>query len=285
MSNHKSLITSHSPLTVASVRPLLTTRTLGRTLHLLNETTSTNAIALALAQEGAEHGTVVTAEVQTAGRGRLGRHWHSPAGENLYCSVILRKIEIELQWRGMCWIPLVSAVAAARAVEAISGLTPALKWPNDLLLGARKLGGVLCESSGLGSKGGFDQHGFVIVGIGINVNTPRDAFPGDLRDIATSLAGETGRQFDRAALLAALLEALEHRYEALLAKQSTGVEEEYRKLCATVGRRVRIELAGGERMEGRADAILEDGSLRIVRDDAHAGVMVEIRAADVVHLR
>lgn len=276
--------TSSSPLTAVSVRALLTTRTFGRTLHLLNETTSTNGVALMLAQEGAEHGTVVAAEKQTAGRGRLGRHWHSPAGENLYCSVILRANRSEAGWRGLCWIPLISAVAAARAVEAVSGLTPALKWPNDLLLGERKLGGVLCESSGL-APSAFDQHGFVIVGIGINVNTPRAAFPEDLRDIATSLASETGRRHDRAALLAALLNAMEDRCDRLLANERNDAEHEYRNLCATVGRRVRVELAGGERLEGRAEAILEDGSLRIVRDDTLAGAIVEVRAADVVHLR
>ncbi len=287
MSHHKSPITDQpasSHLTAGSVQALLSTRTFGRTLHLLDETTSTNVAALALAHDGAAHGTVVAAETQTAGRGRLGRQWHSPAGENLYCSVILRRLPTDERSHGLCWIPLVSAVAAARAIEVVSGLTPALKWPNDLLLSERKVGGILCESGGLGPNGSANQHGIVIVGIGLNVNTSRGGFPEHLREIATSLAIEAGRQFDRAALLASLLNALEDRYELLLTDRATDAENEYRRLCATLGRRVRVELAGGERVEGRADALLEDGSLRVIRDDPRNAV-AEVRAADVVHLR
>ncbi len=270
-----------SALTAAAVRAHLTTHTIGRTLHLLEETMSTNATALALAQAGAEHGTVIAAETQTAGRGRLGRRWFSPGGENLYCSVILTEIPASPRW--LSWLPLISAVAVASAVRMSSGLAAVLKWPNDVLLNDRKVGGVLCERSGLSAKGGVVPGGVVIVGIGLNVNTLRAAFPEDLRDLATSLAIEAGRRFDRAALLASLLNALEARCD-LYADRASEVEDEYRSLCATVGRRVRVELAGGERLEGRATAVLEDGTLRIAGDGPESPVLA-LHTADVIHLR
>jgi BirA family biotin operon repressor/biotin-[acetyl-CoA-carboxylase] ligase len=179
---------------------------------------------------------------------------------------------------------LVAAVAAARAIQTVSGLAPALKWPNDILLGDRKLGGVLCESSGLSAKAGPAPEGIVIVGIGLNVNTPRSAFADDLRETATSLATEGRRPFDRATLLATLLKALEDRYALLGGDRASEAEDEYRALCSTIGRRVRIELAGGERLEGRAEAVLADGSLRVACQAPEARVM-DLHAGDVIHLR
>lgn len=276
---------SPAPLTAEAVRGALWTKAYGRTLHLLEETPSTNGAALTLAQEGAEDGTVVVAERQTAGRGRLGRGWYSPRGENLYCSVILRRTpasERLSEW--LSWVPLVSAVAAARAVQDVTGSLPSLKWPNDILVGPRKLGGVLCESSSSRTSGTV-----VVVGIGLNVNTRQEAFPDDLRDLATSLVSETGRLVDRSVLLAALLGRLEERHEALLAVGPAQLMPEYKALCATLGRAVRITLAGGEIFQGRADSLGTDGSLRVVPESAQlgkpAGGFVEVRAGDVVHLR
>jgi len=271
---------SPSALNTSSIQALLTTHRFGRVLHLLEETGSTNAVALALAQGGAEDGTVVAAEKQTAGRGRLGRRWVSPEGENLYCSIILRTIPASP--RGLSWVPLVAAVAAARAVDAIALLSVQLKWPNDILLGERKVGGILCESSGLATSGRA-LDGIVSVGIGINVNTQRSAFPGEIRETATSLSIEAGRSIDRTALLAFLLNALEARYDRLRAEGAGAVEEEYRRLCGTVGRRVRVELAGGRQVVGRAEAILDDGSLRVACEAPPTSVM-DLHAADVVHL-
>ncbi|MBI4400943.1 MAG: biotin--[acetyl-CoA-carboxylase] ligase [Nitrospirae bacterium] len=273
--------TDFQALTPESVRAVLRTRKLGQTLHILEETPSTNTAALALAQKGAEDGTVVVAERQTAGRGRLGRRWFSPPGENLYCSVILRPTPAPdriAEW--LSWAPLLSAVATARAVQAVSGLHPLLKWPNDILVGHRKLGGVLCESNGSHAHGTF-----VVVGIGLNVNTKRENFPDDLREIATSLAAEAGHSFDRAALLAALLAELEATAESLLMGKPTTFVHVYTALCSTVGRRVRVNLAGGESVEGWADSIGMDGSLRIKKDGANTETMLEVRAGDVIHLR
>ncbi len=273
--------TGSQALTPETIHAVLRTKSFGRTLHVLPETPSTNTAAIALAQKGAAHGTVVVAERQTAGRGRLGRSWYSPAGENLYCSVIVRQTPAPYkltEW--LSWVPLLSAVSVARAVQIVTGLSPSLKWPNDIIIGQRKLGGVLCESNGSRTQGTV-----VVIGIGINVNSARAAFPDDFRDLATSLAAEAGHPFDRAALLAALLLELEIRLEGLIAEQSADLKCEYTKLCSTLGRHVRISLASGENVEGQADSINPDGSLRIIRNGANAGAILDLRAGDVTHLR
>ena len=276
-----SLPTASQTLTPETIRAALRTKTFGRTLHILHETPSTNTAAMALAQKGAENGTVVVAERQTAGRGRLGRSWYSPAGENLYCSVIVRQTQSQTrleEW--LSWLPLLSAVAAARAIQAVAALQARLKWPNDILINQQKLGGVLCESNGSRSQGRF-----VVVGIGINVNTPRHAFPDELRDLATSLAAEAGHRINRVALLSALLSELELCIGNLSAQPSAEVKREYTKLCSTLGRQVRVSLASGESVEGHADAINSDGSLRLIRNGANAGTILDLRAGDVTHVR
>ncbi len=268
-------------LSADAVRALLQTRTLGWALHILEETDSTNTAALALAQQGAGHGTVLAADRQTAGRGRLGRHWFSPPGENLYCSVILRRTPPgDHRWDDLSWLPLISAVAAAHAIRKVAGLHPSLKWPNDILVGERKVGGILCEGGGASS-----QNVYVVVGIGINVNTRRESFPEDLRSLATSLRSATDRQVNRAALLAGWLAELEARSDALLAGRLKELGLEYEALCSTLGRRVRVNLAGGQVVEGRADSLGPDGSLRVSPEAEPAGTLVEIRVGDVVHLR
>lgn len=275
----------YQALTNEAVQPLLRTKTLGRTLLLLEDTPSTNTEALRLAQEGAPDGTTIVAERQTAGRGRLGRPWLSLPGENLYCSVVLRHSPPSAQLTGwLSWVPLSSAVAAAHAFRALGKVPITLKWPNDLLVGTRKLGGILCESGGSASK-----RLFVVVGIGINVNVPAEGFPEELRGLATSLAIETGGPVDRAALLASLLNHLEHWNGLLLANGPRSVSREYASLCGTLGQRVRATMASGDSIEGLAEAIGPDGSLRIRPDpvrSAHPGPpTVAVREADVVHLR
>ena len=266
------------PLNAHSIQRALSTHTFGRTLHVLEEVASTNTAAAALAQNNAPHGTVVVAETQTAGRGRLGRHWHSPSGKNLYCSVLLRTMPArEQQPHWLSWIPLIAALAVSRTVQTVTGLKPSVKWPNDILLGNRKLGGILCESSGVGTA-----RASVIVGIGLNVNLREGEFPDELHSIATSLVIEARQPFDRAALLATLLLELETRCESFLAGNHGDILKEYMLRCSTVGQRIRVELAHGEQMDGAADSIQTDGSLRVIRDDR---TTVDIRTGDVVYLR
>ena len=270
------------PLTAQNIQRALTTKTFGRTLHVLDEVASTNSRAATLAQQGAPHGAVVVAETQTAGRGRLGRHWHSPPGKNLYCSLLLRSMpERDQQPLWLSWIPLIAALAVNRAVQVTASLKPTVKWPNDVLIGHRKLGGVLCESSGLGTS-----HAVVIVGIGLNVNVQLDDFPDDLRELATSLAIEAQHPFDRAALLAVLLSEMETRCETFLTGARGDILKEYVLRCGTLGRRVIVELAHGEHVDGTADSILPDGSLRVIRTGATGRPQtLDVRAGDVVHLR
>lgn len=275
----------YRPLTIEAIQPLLRTSIYGKTLHLLEVTASTNTEALRLAHEGAPDGTTVVAERQTAGRGRLGRGWYSPPGENLYCSVLLRHTPPPPQMpEWLSWVPLTSAIAAAHAARTSGKVLVTLKWPNDLLAGTRKLGGILCETGGPASKGLF-----VVVGIGLNVNTAEEGFPDELRSLATSLAMETGTTVDRATLLAALLNQLETWQQLLLTNGPRTVSGEYTALCTTLGQRVRATLASGESIEGLAESIGPDGSLQIRPGKdrvTHPGPrLVEVRVADVVHLR
>ena len=269
------LFTAFDLLTEEAVQAALSTAVLGRKLQVLEEVPSTNTTAVTLAQQGASDGMTVVAERQSAGRGRLGRSWHSPPRKNLYCSVILRKLPSPDR---LAWLPLIAATAAVRAVQVVSRLQPSLKWPNDLMIGTRKLGGLLCESGGTGTAM------FVVVGIGLNVNVRAEEFPEDLRETATSLWAEGQRPFDRAVLLAALLSELEIRRDSLLADRSEHLLDEYRIRCATLGRQVRVQLADGEVLEGRAESVTQDGSLRLVRGPSR-GDALDITAGDVVHLR
>ncbi|MGQ0809763.1 MAG: biotin--[acetyl-CoA-carboxylase] ligase [Nitrospiraceae bacterium] len=273
-----------SPLTVDAIQALLQTQCLGRTIHLLEQTESTNSMAFELAASGVPDGTVIVAEAQTAGRGRRGRAWFSPPGKNLYCSVILRKPLARDRWSTwISWIPLVSALSAAEAIQQVTSLSPFLKWPNDLLLHQKKVGGILCESATHPQKGPF-----VVVGIGVNVNTRVEEFSQNLRGIATSLLEERSRQVDRCVLLASLLNELESRLTILLEENIGSLSQAYAQRCLTLGRQVRVTLAPGVSIEGLAHSIGSDGSLRILPAaglfPTQAQSLVEVRAGDVVHL-
>jgi BirA family transcriptional regulator, biotin operon repressor / biotin---[acetyl-CoA-carboxylase] ligase len=244
------------------VAAALSTRRLGRRYRLLATCASTSdeVMSEARAEPAGEEGLVVAADTQTGGRGRQGRLWHSPPGENLYFSLLLRP-DVSA---GLV-PPLTLLVGAVLAeVVAAAGAHPRLKWPNDLLLptaaGLRKAGGILTE---MGTLGGQVRQ--VVVGVGLNVHAA--AFPPDLADRATSLRLSTGRSFDRAQLLAALLNALEPAYDRFVdAGPAEGIAR-WRALAA-LGLRCRIERDGGI-VEGNAVDVDEDGAL-LVRDDRGA---------------
>jgi BirA family transcriptional regulator, biotin operon repressor / biotin---[acetyl-CoA-carboxylase] ligase len=175
-------------------------------LHFAPTTGSTNSDAVAAARNGAPHGSVFFADEQTAGRGRGDHEWHSAAGQGLYVSVLLR---LPLASSRMPLLPLAAGLAAAAAVQATTRLTIDLRWPNDLLIGPRKTGGILVESQS--DRG---QVSFAVVGIGINVH--QQSFAPDLATPATSLDLESGRWTDRQELLLAVLRCLERETDALL---------------------------------------------------------------------
>lgn len=271
--------TPDSSLSPETIRAHLKTRELGATLSVQKEVDSTNRVLTDLARAGASHGTVVVAESQTAGRGRLGRPWVSPRGVNLYASILLARAGAS---GTITWIPLLAAVAVAQAITTLTGLSPKVKWPNDVLVShdgaGRKLAGILVEAVNSGGTG--EQA--VVVGVGINVNMPPEAFPEDLRSSATSLLIETGHPVDRIPLLATLLGELERLYDQLRDQGADSIAVTYEALCATLGKRVRIELAGSGRVEGTAAGLAPDGALRLRTGE---GKILEIRAGDVVHLR
>jgi BirA family biotin operon repressor/biotin-[acetyl-CoA-carboxylase] ligase len=178
--------------------------TIGAIIHRFSSCSSTNDAAKALAQEGAEEGTVVIAGEQTAGRGTKGRTWHSPSGQGLYASVILRP-----RRKDISLLPLVAGVACAEAIREAAGLEVRLKWPNDIVWKTGKLGGILCEGVFLGSS---SSH--AVLGIGLNITQRRSDFPAELRRQATSLRLARKKAADRGALEACLWRSLDRWYGA-----------------------------------------------------------------------
>jgi BirA family biotin operon repressor/biotin-[acetyl-CoA-carboxylase] ligase len=225
------------------------------------ELDSTNSYLIALAAKGAPAGVVAVADHQTAGRGRLGRTWEAPPGSSLLASVLLRP---DLPVDRLHLVTALVALAAADAVEAEAGLRPGIKWPNDLVVGDRKLAGVLAEAA----------LPAVVVGIGLNVNWPAE-LPPELASIAAALNHHAGRQVDRDRLLDGLLAGIDRWYG-----DWTAVASAYRRSCVTIGRPVRVELAD-ETFTGTASDVSDDGQLLV-----DIGMCLRtISAGDIVHLR
>jgi len=231
---------------------------LGRAYEFLPACASTNDVARARAAAGAAEGFVIVADSQSAGRGRLGRSWHSPPGQNLYLSLLLRPA---LPARQVAPLTLLAGAALARTLTA-AGVTPRLHWPNDLLVPAagefRKAAGILTE---MATSGEEVRH--VVVGIGLNVNGQE--FPPDLAQRATSLRLALGRACDRAKLLVDFLAAFEPIYGDFLVRGPAAGLQEWRR-HADLGRVCRID-RDGARVEGIATDIDDSGAL-LVRDDA-----------------
>ncbi len=232
-------------------------------------TGSTNADVRARAVDGADEGLVVSAEEQTAGRGRLGRRWTAPARSGLAVSVLLRPTTRPAAEWG--WVPLLVGLAAADAVASVSGLTVGLKWPNDVLVGERKAGGVLVErvETGRGPA--------AVAGFGLNVTLPESQLP---VPTATSLLAE-GATVDRRSLLRSYLAALELRYRDWSAGGSA--REEYRRHCVTLGRKVLVLLPGAAAdVAGVAEDVDASGRLVVA---AATGARVALSSGEVQHVR
>lgn len=225
---------------------------LGRVVTVLRETASTNDDARRAAAEGAPHGAVFVADAQTAGRGRLGRAWHSPPGDNLYASILLRPNALA---RDLALLPLAAGLAIAEAVDEVADVGATIKWPNDVLVGGRKLAGVLVEGA---LRGDRFQH--VVVGVGVNVRGARP--PDEVADLATTLRAASGRAPSRREVLARLLARFEARLDALERGRGDEVIAAVHARCVTLGRRVRVGLD-----EGVATAVEADGGLRVRFDD------------------
>ncbi len=243
---------------------------------------STNRYLLEEARRGAPDGVVAVADHQTAGRGRLDRRWEAPPGANLLVSVLLRP-DLPTDQRQLAGAAV--ALAAIEAVDTVAGLEVGIKWPNDLLgPDGRKLAGVLAEADVSGrSPDGEPPRAPIVVGIGINVNWPRGDrdLPAELIGSATSLSQQGGRTLDRAALLDALLGALEPRAADLDSAPGRARQAaDFRARCTTLGTRVRVELAD-DRFEGLATDLTPEGHLIVEVDGSPRTVVT----GDVVHVR
>lgn len=221
---------------------------------------STNTRAKELARANAPHGTVLVADTQTGGRGRLGRRFHSPAASGIYMSVIIRP---QCAPSELMHLTCAAAVAACDAVETVVGIRPKVKWINDLVYGKRKLAGILTEL-GLGTDGMVD---YAIIGIGINCCQKEADFPEDIRKIAASLEMITEKAVDRAELAAALMEELE-KISRVLVSGKEDLMRRYRSDCVTIGQSISL-LRGDAVRHGTALDIDSDGAL-IVQFDGGA---------------
>lgn len=249
----------------------------GWRVEVLAATPSTNAELTRRALAGEPPGLALTAEHQTAGRGRLDRVWLTPPRSALTVSLLVRPDGVPPgRWP---WLPLVTGLAVLDAVAATTGLRPSLKWPNDVLLdrradGARggKLAGILIER--VEAPGGP----LAVVGVGLNVSTTARELP---VPTATSLALAGAGDVDRSVLLAALLTAFSARYDAWRAAAGVGPLAAYVAACSTVGRQVRVQLPGGQVLEGDAVGVDDDGRLQV----ADAAGVHALGAGDVLHVR
>lgn len=257
--------------------PLDVQRLAARGVEVLPHTPSTNAVLAERARDGAPEGLVVATEHQTAGRGRLDRSWETPAGSALTFSTLLRPEVPPATWP---WLPLLTGYAVAKSLAA-AGFGAVLKWPNDVLIGDRKVAGILVER--VETPGGPAA----IVGIGLNVLLEAEALP---VPTATSLLVESGGLGhpvpDRTVLLASLVDTLLESYDAWQAGIADGsvvrLRESYTRVCGTVGREVEVSLPDGSLLLGRARGIDEHGRLVVAPT---AGPEVAVGAGDVVHVR
>jgi BirA family biotin operon repressor/biotin-[acetyl-CoA-carboxylase] ligase len=237
----------------AEIAEGLVTSALGRKIYHYHKLDSTNRLARELCARGEPEGSLVVAEVQDTGRGRLGRSWSSPAG-GIWMTLILRPKLASYQ------LPLITLTAAVAAVEATlktTGLKPGIKWPNDLLLSGRKLVGILTEVSAE-----TDRVNHCVLGVGVNANIPPERMPSELQGLATSLLAETGKPVDRAAWVRNFLESMETYYLNAASDQFHVVRMRWKEFSETLGREVTVRL--GERsVHGMALDIDESGALQV----------------------
>jgi BirA family transcriptional regulator, biotin operon repressor / biotin---[acetyl-CoA-carboxylase] ligase len=247
----------------------LATRRIASSLVCLKETDSTNAVAFKMAEEGAEEGTVVIADAQSAGKGRLGRIWLSPAGVNLYCSVVLRPAISPV---AACQLTFLSVVAVARAIEKCTELKPQIKWPNDILVSGKKVAGLLNEMNAETEKVNF-----VVLGIGVNLNMRLAQLGETLRHPATSLMEEGGTEVDRVAFTRTLLQELDELYDRFLVEGDAPVRAEWLERSAIKGRQVRVSL-GTREITGEVQGVDQFGGLLVKLYD---GTVETVLSGDV----
>ncbi|CAM3886560.1 biotin--[acetyl-CoA-carboxylase] ligase [Mesobacillus zeae] len=247
----------------------LKTDFLGRQIHYEESVESTQKIAHRLAADGAPEGTIIVADEQTMGRGRLGRRWHSPKFSGIWLSVILRP---DLPPPKAPQLTLIAAVAVVQAIEDVTGLVPQIKWPNDILIGQKKVTGILTEL-----QAESDRINAIIIGIGMNVNQKAADFPEEIIETATSLAIEAGHDVSRAALIQSMLYRLEKLYKTYLDKGFYPIKLLWESYAISIGKKITARTLSGD-FSGTALGITEDGVLMIEESD---GSLRYVYSADI----
>jgi len=253
------------------IRAGLKTRIIGRDIAYQKATPSTQEIAKALAAQGVAEGTIVVAETQSKGRGRVGRQWSSPQG-GVYFSIILRP---DMNPSEALRLPLVAGVAVAKTIKRNTKLDPRLKWPNDIMIDGKKIGGILTEMNAE-----MDRLDWVIIGIGLNVNMSQQSFPADVEGTATSLMEAVGKSVPRVKLLQDILAEFETLYNELMKSGFETIRMKWKALSNTIGEKVVVTLPNGQ-IKGVAVDIDADGALMLEKDDGSLEKII----AGVVKLR
>lgn len=266
---------------IQDIASAFSTKKMGVTLFAFQEIPSTNTFAMGLIQKDPVPGTLIVADHQTDGRGRLNRPWFSPPGVNIYASLILRHTSPP-QLVG--WIPLLSGLAIGQTIEESVGHPIELKWPNDLLVRGKKLGGILCETAA-----DSDGKRWFVIGFGINVNESNEGFPQELSGKVTSLQRESGHPWDRFFLLQKISTSLEDTLTELDERTITSLKTIYRERCTTIGQRVQVSFPDGSHLTGIAHSIGSQGQLQLSATSSNFpdqfDRMVEVHSGDVSHVR
>lgn len=260
--------------TSESIKKFLNTETLGKTIYSFEEVGSTNEIAFELARNGAPEGTIVIADSQTRGKGRLSRNWISPPGVNLYISAVFRP---PIYSEDAPFLTLVASIAVAEAVKNM-GADAIIKWPNDVLVNGKKVAGVLTQMQ---TKG--DRVDFVMLGVGVNINMTREMMEqdmGDVAQIATSLRELLGQEVDRVRFSADLINELEIWYTKFLREGKSAIIREWTERWGAVNRRVQVRY-NEIQIEGIALGLDRNGYLLVKKDD---DTVEKIIAGDILLL-
>ena len=258
------LVEGADVITQAELASMLHTQWIGTRLEYFDETDSTNIRARKLAEEGAPHGTLVVADRQTAGKGRRGRSWVSPAGTGIWMSMVLRPSMAPMS---ASMLTLIAGLAVVKGVKESTGLEAMIKWPNDAVLNGKKICGILTEMSTE-----VECIRYVIPGIGINVNI--DDFPEEIRDKATSLKLEAGRNIKRSPVIAAVADSFEYYYDIFMKTSNmSGLKDDYNKALVNKDREVLVLDPRGQ-YKGRALGIDDEGSLLVRQEDGNVSAVI-----------
>ncbi|MFJ5715753.1 biotin--[acetyl-CoA-carboxylase] ligase [Neobacillus sp. NPDC093127] len=256
-------------ITADEIRLGLTTEFIGRNIHYQESVESTQKIAHQFASEDVPEGTVIIAEEQRSGKGRMSRKWHSPKYTGIWMSLILRP---NIPLTNAPQLTLLTAVAVVQAAEEITGLQPEIKWPNDILLHGKKVTGILTEL-----QAEADRIHSIIIGIGINVNQRKEEFPDELQEIASSLAIEKGETISRAALIRSVFKHFEKLYLLYLEKGFFPIKLLWESYAVSIGKELKARTLTNV-IEGTALGITDEGVLKI---EDQSGVIHHVYSADI----